>query len=394
MGKEKVSDKLVWASTSDARIKRRYNGQLYARFTKVGIRIEQRLHETSLGAAKKACDGIEILIAENRNLTPVEIAEKIKQMFGKEAERGDAPVLLGEYWPKFIAFRKEGSKIHKYTPWRPKTLKEYEAFWIRSFEPFWANKLPTEIGASWQGFIEAERKRSNKGSDLKFVNHKKYFDGFMSYLVKMDVLPKKQLIWNPDPDVDQDGEEIDGNGIVIPDPILKVMLEASSGVFGLYIALGITTGMRSSEMTQLKVNRLDLANLCVRLRPIDVKTGSKTKKGRVIPLQESVVAMIRHQLSQHPGAEFLFPNLRDEARPMSTTGFNRSWNELREILDLPITPHDMRHTFATKIFSQPNVNPSLSCKALGMGMLTAEKHYIHFDETHLRIVADNFRIED
>lgn len=386
----------VWQSTSDPRIKRR-NGQLYARFTKLGIRIEQRLHETNLKAAQKAADRIEECVALNRELHPKQIILKVRALFGHESEPEEKAVLIGELWPKFYAFRCQGSKIHKLTPWREKTQKEYESFWNRSFKPFWEYKLPTQIEGEWQAFIDAERKRSRKGADLSFACHTKYFQAFTSYLVQEKILVAKPLIWNPDPEPSETDEGEDGEGIVIPDHVIQLMLKESAKqpAFHLFLRMKAFMGMRSSEITQLKKDRIQIPNMAIKLRAIDVKTGSRTKKGRIVPIHPEVVESLKVQMVASGGSPYLFPNQRDENRPMDKTGFYGHWDELRKVVEMPgITPHDMRHSYATKIFSNPNVNPLLACRALGMSMQTAEKVYIHFDEKHLSIVTDHFRIAD
>jgi integrase len=394
MGKEKdgAAQLNIWKPTSDPRIKRRYNGQLYARFTKYGIRIEQRLHETNLAAAKKTCDRLELVLHENQGQPHDVIREKIRVLFGKDAKPDETPVLIGEHWKNFIEFRKAGSKIHKLTPWREKTAHEYDSFWKRSFEPFWATLLPNEVEERWEDFIKAERLRSKKGDQLTFANHTKYFQAFTTYLVLKKILPAKPLIWNPDPDPSEDEEE-DGEGIAIPDAVILDMISRTTGAFRCFITMKALHGMRSSEITQLLKRRIDLTSGIIRLRAKDVKTGSKTKKGRIVPLHADAIPALKAQMDRSGDSPYLFPNQRDDSRPMDKTGFYGQWADLRIAVGMPtITPHDLRHSYATKVFSNPNVNPVLACKALGMSMQTAERVYIHFDENHLSMVSANFRL--
>lgn len=395
MGKKEnaISELNTWQTTSDQRIKRR-NGQLYARFTKLGIRIEQRLHETTLAAAKLACDEIEHIITSNRTLLPNEIRAKVREHFGgkgsDEKTASDAN-LIGELWPRFIEFRKAGSKVHGIKKWREKTAHEYDSFWKRSFEPFWQYKLPNEIESDWENFIKKERQRSKKGDQLTFANHTKYFQAFCSYLVLKKIVPVKPKIWNPDPDIDEDEIDGDGAGIVIPDHVIGEMLKIASGSFGVFVRCAAFMGMRSSEITQMRKDRLDFASSVIRLKARDVKTGSKTGKGRIVPIHSEALPYIREQVRRSGDSPCLFPNQRDSGRPMDPTGFYGQWNAMKEAVGMPgITPHDLRHTYATKIFSNPNVNPVLACKALGMTMQTAERVYIHFDEKHLQIVSTQF----
>jgi integrase len=209
------------------------------------------------------------------------------------------------------------------------------------------------------------------------------------------VLLKKPRIWNPDPDKSESEEGEEEGGIVIPEDVIAAMINSSSGPFGVFIRCAALMGMRSSEITQMRKTRIDFQRNCIRLLPKDVKTGSKTGKGRLIPIHPGALKALKDQYERSGDSPYLFPNQRDDDRPMDPTGFYGQWNVLKAEVGMPaITPHDLRHSYATKIFSNPHVNPVLACKALGMTMSTAERVYIHFDETHLQAVANNFSIPE
>lgn len=386
MGKEKIKNSGIdsgWRKTSNPRIKRRHDGHLYARFSKYGVRIEQRLHETTIVAAEKALERIDEALRSGSS------KEDIRRIFNKSIK--DTPVdavLIGELWEKFIEYRKEGHPQKQLKKWRPKTLRAYVDFWARSFEYFWADKLPEDINEkNWTNFIEAERKRSKKGEGLGFHHHVKYFNTFCSWLVENETLNKKPQLWDPNWSKKEDTEDEDG-GLVFTDDQVAKMIAASSGAFGLFIRCAALMGMRSSEITQMKKDRIDLAKQVIRLRASDVKTGSKTDKGRVVPIHPDVLPALKEQIKASAGSAYLFPNKVKHDKPMDPTGFKGRWARLLNGLEIHEgTPHQLRHTFATKAFANKNLNPVLVCKALGMSMQVAMAVYIHFSEDQLHVVS-------
>jgi integrase len=87
---------------------------------------------------------------------------------------------------------------------------------------------------------------------------------------------------------------------------------------------------------------------------------------------------------------YLFPNAWDKSRPMDPTGFKKPWAKLRTDNGIEGRFHDIRHSYCTRIFANPDVNPVLVCKAIGMSMRVAMSVYIHFDEKHLTKVTSAF----
>jgi integrase len=299
-------------------------------------------------------------------------------------------ILIGEIWDDFVNFGTEGSIVKKRKAWRLQTVVHYRSTWENYYSDFWADKLPSEIDEeSWKKFIAHCYKKSSKGENLIMFNIFKYWRAFCAYMVVEGSLKKMPTIWNPDPTP----EDEDGAGIVYPDEALRKMIVGSSGAFKLYVMMGALMGMRSSEITQLRKDRIDEETRGIRLKAADVKTGSKTNKGRFIPIPDAIWKFLVEQMDSHPDSSFIFPNFRKDNgdRPMDRTGFKKPWKALKESVGFPDGRfHDLRHTYATNVFSNPKINPVLACKALGMSMQTAERVYIHPNETHFRLITENF----
>lgn len=387
MGKKENSI-LEWGKTRDSRVKIR-NGWYYARFSLNKVRVEQCVwisidEKGGLEKAITKASEIETYIREKKDFKDLFLAI--------QTERKNS-VLIGELFPEFMDYRKQGDKKNKRKPWRVSTASHYQLFWEYYFEPFYGQKLPSEIEGLWDKYIVFAQNKSDKKEKLVMFNHYKYFSSFCTYLLNIGKLGKRPKIWNPDPEAEDD----DGCGIVYPDETIKTMLQSAEGSFLLYVAMGSLMGMRSQEITALKKDRLFLANDIIKLKAADVKTGSKTKKGRTIPVPSFVKQLLLNQVSKHPDSEFVFPNFRHKLgdRCMDRRGFSKPWDDLRKAAGYHTGRfHDLRHTYATKALSNPMLNPALVCKALGMSMATAEKVYLHFQDEHFKIITSHFRYSD
>lgn len=294
--------------------------------------------------------------------------------------------MIGELWSQFIQYRKTGDPKLKIKPWREKTLHEYKSYWERSFKYFWAHREPDKFEGDWTEFIEAERRRSKKGDKLEFIHAIKYLSTFCNWLLKTGKIQKKIILYDPNWIADESAEE--KRKIIFTDEQVEQMIWHSSGTFGLFIKMGLLMGMRSSEMTQLQKDRINMDENVIRLRAIDCKTGSKTGKGRAISIHNDVLLSLRDQLINSGDSLFLFPNRNDKNRAMHRSGFKNNWKELLEKCEIKAgTIHSMRATCATKLFSNKDLNPALICKSLGFSMQIAMKTYINFSNDDLALVA-------
>jgi integrase len=97
------------------------------------------------------------------------------------------------------------------------------------------------------------------------------------------------------------------------------------------------TGMRLSEVIQLRWREVDLGTECLRIA--DSKTGS-----RVIPLS-SHTATIVNSLPRRSHDDFVFQSSQ-KGRPLS---LSRPWHRVRVAagIDKSVTIHTLRHTFAS-----------------------------------------------
>lgn len=161
------------------------------------------------------------------------------------------------------------------------------------------------------------------------------------------------------------------------------------------LELAYATGMRVSELVSLKLGDLSLATG-------DIRCLGKGKRERVIPLSATAVQALqeylelgRPHLARSAQQDYLFLNRR--GRQMTRQGF---WLMLKkyaeEIGRFDITPHTLRHTFATHAL-QRRADLRAVQEVLGHASVATTQIYTHlvteqlheaYDQAHPRAGED------
>lgn len=148
------------------------------------------------------------------------------------------------------------------------------------------------------------------------------------------------------------------------------------------------TGLRASELVSLKIKDLNMEDgflLCL----------GKGGKERLVPIGESAVEAVRKYLDNarpkllKQSSEFLFVTQRGGA--FTRQGF---WKLLKGYarkagLDLKISPHILRHSFATHLLERGADLRSVQLM-LGHSQITTTQVYTHVSRKRLRRVYDKF----
>jgi integrase len=377
----------IWTNTKDPRIKKR--GENYwARFSIQGSRIEKNLNTKNFGIA-------------------LQVIEKISAeiILGKSGIDNGKSLLFKDAWPKFLRDKESGvySKASS-----AKTLKEYREFGERYFLQILDSKRVDRF--SVDDFTEYIKELKTKFPNItRFENHYKYLSSFLSWADRKELTKRKIKLYNPDLKIKAE-EDDDGKGRVYSDTELHAILDASffepselmkkreqkgyepkrsEGVgFALWVHSMTYQGMRRGEINQLLKDRIDLKAGVISLR----KKDTKTRQARTIRITKEVMPLLIAQIAAYQDSEYLFPNRDDIDRPMDPGGFDKRWRGMLKELEIEGTPHELRHTYATKIFARADISPFVICKSLGMSMRTAERYYIHFDEDQLKVITERFSV--
>jgi len=156
-----------------------------------------------------------------------------------------------------------------------------------------------------------------------------------------------------------------------------------------------STGIRVSELVALEVDDLDLGSGAMRVR-------GKGKKERLVPLGAHAIAAIQSYLElaqkdphfvatwNDPGAKRKPLFLNKHAQRLSSRSVRRKLDKyLRQIgLDPTISPHTLRHSFATHLLDNGADLRSVQ-ELLGHQSLSTTQVYTHLTTQRLRAAYDD-----
>lgn len=142
-----------------------------------------------------------------------------------------------------------------------------------------------------------------------------------------------------------------------------------------FILMGAYHGMRRKEITALTRSHIDLGKRSITLRPEDVKTGSKTGRGRTLAIAPEVYPALVELLEETRGV-WLFPNRRGDG-PVDTKSINRVVKRLCRQTKIDFRPHDLRHRFLHTKLCVEKKDPFSVCVYAGLSLAVAERRYVH-----------------
>ncbi len=150
-------------------------------------------------------------------------------------------------------------------------------------------------------------------------------------------------------------------------------------------AFSLETGLRRSNVTQLKWSQVDLARKMAWIHPDE----AKAKRAIPVPLSDGAVEILRRQrfAKREPGyTDFVFVY---KGKPVFQTG-TRAWRKALDRAGISdFRWHDLRHTWASWHIQKGT--PKAVLKELG-GWETSEmvERYAHFSAEHLTPWAQSF----
>lgn len=148
------------------------------------------------------------------------------------------------------------------------------------------------------------------------------------------------------------------------------------------IVFALHTGLRVSELSGLQVQHVALGDQVRDTLHLPSDLG-KGGRARLVPLNETAQKCVRVLLRFN--AERGFSTAPDQPlfqnrfhRQLSVRDMQRLVKALRETagLDVPATPHTLRHTFATRVMEATN-NLRVTQAALGHKRLSTTQIYTH-----------------
>lgn len=172
-----------------------------------------------------------------------------------------------------------------------------------------------------------------------------------------------------------------------PDQVTRLLSEPNDDtVIGLrdraMLALLYGTGIRATECATLRCNQVDLVQLTINV-------CGKGGHERTIPLNPELAAVMQRYVNVRGSALPSAPFFRSRfGKPLSRTSVYervRTWGQ-RSRVGVPISPHRLRHTFATHLV-RAGVGLVTIRDLLGHRQITSTQIYLHVTAEDLRHAA-------
>ena len=125
--------------------------------------------------------------------------------------------------------------------------------------------------------------------------------------------------------------------------IKMIIGETKNPKHRLMIALAYGAGLRVSEVVNLKVNDLDIAELCIWIR------GAKGNKDRVSILPEKLRSSLQYMMAEKAGDDHLFESERGGRLTTRTAQAVFTKSLKLTGIEKAATFHSLRHSFATHL---------------------------------------------
>lgn len=153
--------------------------------------------------------------------------------------------------------------------------------------------------------------------------------------------------------------------------------------------------MRKDEGLKLTWDRFDLKSGLITLRPEDVKTGSRTMRGRQFIVADWVrkrfIARLERQ--RHLKSPWVFPS---PLNPSKNQGSNKTaWNaaKRRAGIEGRLRWHDLRHSGISYLILVCGMDIAKVSEFVGTSVRTLQRVYLHSRPEHTKEVGQAIRLE-
>jgi site-specific recombinase XerD len=114
-----------------------------------------------------------------------------------------------------------------------------------------------------------------------------------------------------------------------------------------WFVLMLRAGLRVSEVVRLKLN--DLLSPPTGDQPARLRVTGKGQKERVVLLTSDAYAVLQEWLRERPVREHDLIFLNDRQQPLTANGIEWLLGRYAQAVDLKVTPHQLRHTYARQL---------------------------------------------
>jgi integrase len=235
---------------------------------------------------------------------------------------------------------------------------------------------------AWQTWLTDFRKRKKRRT---FGDYQKHMNLLLRYAYRQRYVTHLLTLPSPDPIRSETGTVLTKKEIKA---LWKVMNEETRDQF----VLCFECFMRLREALYLTWDRIDLKTGVVTLRAQDVKTGSKTGKGRSFRLSASALTRMRARRKRIKGSPFVFPSPDNPQRPVHQNKTAWRFAKKEAKITRRIRWHDLRHTALSTALLDSKVDPVLVSEYAGVSVRTIQQVYLHSTHEKTAKVAGSVRI--
>jgi integrase/recombinase XerD len=170
--------------------------------------------------------------------------------------------------------------------------------------------------------------------------------------------------------------------VLSPDEVCRLIAGAKNLYHRTLLLMLYGTGLRRSELLQLKVGDIDSQRMVVR-----VERG-KGGHGREVPLSPTLLAALREYYRWMRPQTYLFPGTKDGWRTDRPLTSKVVWEAVRFAahaagIDRRVSPHTLRHSYATHLL-EAGADLRTIQVLLGHADLTHTTVYLHLSPRHLQ----------
>jgi len=211
--------------------------------------------------------------------------------------------------------------------------------------------------------------------------------GFTQWLVREEYLEKDPFRKVAVPKADRKELEIVGDGEMVE--LLRAAARSPSPARDTALVWTFYgTGIRLSELTGLHREAMHLSK-----SGAYIKVRGKGAKERLVPLGPKVQSELARYLREHAASEDGTVFLSRSGAPLTPTGVYQALARLGREAGVRISPHKLRHTFATNYLMNGGDAESLRL-TLGHETLAMTMRYIHLTQRHLSIQNQRYSPAD
>jgi len=249
---------------------------------------------------------------------------------------------------------------------RPATQDQYKRF-LAEIKDEWGRAYLNSISLTefqdW--LVEFKARKLNRST---FMDYAKYMNKIFSFAYQRKYVTHRIVFPNPD--------EAAEEGRVYTRVEITAVYEHMSEDLRDQFTLSLECFMRLREVLKLTWDRVDLVTGAITLRKQDVKTGSKTGKGRTFIASPHALARLQARYAARTSDVWVFPSPTEKG-PVNQN--KKTWATAKKRAGIKGVAkwHALRHTALTWALLDQKANPLLVSEYAGVSLATIQKVYLH-----------------